>query len=391
MTTNPSASSAVQNTARRGATATGPESLAMGRFRVLAVLFVAAALAAGCGGPRKGASVGASKGGGYYLDDGPGSNIPPNIANIPDAVPRIERHNPANFRPYTVLGQRFVPVGADTALRQSGVASWYGRKFHGQKTANGETYDMYAMTAAHPTLPLPSYARVTHARNGRSIIVRVNDRGPFLRGRVIDLSYAAAAKLGIIGHGSDTVVVEAITHADIRSGLNMASAQKTPAAAPKPAPAVRVAAAPAASRATPAPATPAPAPVQTAAPARPATPDALAALDLHATGTAAATGRPPGTAGPADSGRSPVPTVTDNPSEGIYLQFGAFGRYISADQLVNRLNSEIAHVEGRNAHIDTKGELHRVRIGPYPTRTAAVNAAVRIQEATGMQPTLAQR
>jgi len=355
-------------------------------WRVLAVLLIAAVLAAGCGGPRKGGSVSTSQGGGYYLDDGPGSNIPPNIANIPDAVPRIERHNPANFRPYTVLGQRFVPVSADRALRQRGVASWYGRKFHGQKTANGETYDMYAMTAAHPTLPLPSYARVTHARNGRSVIVRVNDRGPFLRGRVIDLSYAAAAKLGIIGQGSDTVVVEAITHADIRKGLNMAATprQTTVAAAPKPAtpPAPAVQVATVATAATP--------PVQAAAPAQSNTPDAMAALTLNVPGT----GGPPGTAAatrsPGDD-RSPAPTVTDHPSEGIYLQFGAFGRYFSADQLANRLNSEIAHVEGRNAHIDTKGELHRVRIGPYPSRTAAVNAAVRIQEATGMQPTLAQR
>src|SRR5690606_38240052 len=136
---------------------------------------------------------------------------------------RIEPHNPANFRPYRVMGQQFVPVSASTQLRQRGVASWYGRKFHGQKTANGETYNVYAMSAAHPTLPLPSFARVTHEASGRSVIVRVNDRGPFLRGRVIDLSYAAAAKLGIIGQGSDVVRVEAITHADIRKGLNYAS------------------------------------------------------------------------------------------------------------------------------------------------------------------------
>src|SRR5690606_16774968 len=208
-------------------------------YRIFPLLFVLAALLAGCGSSPKKSSTRASGGGGYYMDDGPGNNIPANIAKIPDAVPRIEPHNPANFRPYTVMGQRFVPVGANTPLRQKGVASWYGRKFHGQKTANGETSDMYAMTAAHPTLPLPSYARVTHEASGRSIIVRVNDRGPFLRSRVINLSYAAAAKLGIIGRGSDVVVVEAITHADIRSGRNFAAGSSSRSVAQAPAPTAR--------------------------------------------------------------------------------------------------------------------------------------------------------
>jgi len=345
------------------------------RFQILFIFAIAAALLAGCGSPRKSTTrAGAPPyhGGGYYKDDGPGRNIPANIANLPDAVPRIEPHNSANFRPYTVLGQRFVPVSADQALRQRGVASWYGRKFHGQKTANGETYDMYAMTAAHPTLPLPSYARVTHAQSGRSVIVRVNDRGPFLRGRVIDLSYAAAAKLGIIGQGSDVVVVEAITHADIRKGLNMASAP----AAPKPA---TIRPEPARTMPVP-PAAPAPAlPVMpvAVAPAA-ATPDALAVLGSQAQHTAQDQSPPPAPAS-AEAGT------------GIYLQFGAFGNPASANQLTARLNGEIAHVEARQAYIDSGSTLHRVRIGPYATRTEAVNAAARIQQATGMQPTLAQR
>ena len=356
--------------------------------RIIPLLFVICALIAGCGSSPKKSSSRASGGGGYYKDDGPGDNIPPGIANLPDAVPRIEPHNPANFRPYTVMGQRFVPVSANTPLRQRGVASWYGRKFHGQKTANGETYDMYAMSAAHPTLPLPSYARVTHVRSGRSVIVRVNDRGPFLRSRVIDLSYAAAAKLGIIGQGSDVVEVEAITHADIRNGLNMASRKPQPvaravAAAPAatPTPAIRqvsgppavAAAAVASSGSSPSPA---------AAPTTPApavtTPDALAVLDEQAVQT------------PSES-RSPAPTVTAEAGQGIYLQFGAFASYISADRLANQLNGEIAHVEARNVEVQSSADLHRVRLGPYPSRTAAVNAAVRIQEVTGMQPTLAQR
>jgi rare lipoprotein A len=146
----------------------------------------------------------------YYKDDGPGDGAPANVDALPDAVPRLEPlHRFAN-RPYTVLGRDYAPATSLRPYRERGVASWYGRKFHGEKTSTGETYDMYAMTAAHPTLPLPSYARVTNVASGKSVIVRVNDRGPFLHGRVIDLSYAAAAKLGIAQKGSGEVEVEAI-------------------------------------------------------------------------------------------------------------------------------------------------------------------------------------
>lgn len=236
---------------------------------------------------------------------------------------------------------------------------------------------MYAMSAAHPTLPLPSYARVTHVKNGRSVIVRVNDRGPFLHGRVIDLSYAAAAKLGIIGRGSDVVEVEAITHADIRKGgYNVAAAPK--AATPAPAPVPRAALpAPAATPAT-APAAQ-PVAVATATP----TPDALSVLPTE-TVSASPNSQP-------SSSTTPTPTVTEEAADGIFLQFGAFASYISADRLANQLNGDIAQVEHRDVHVDSHSDLHRVRIGPYPSRTAAVNAAVRIQEATGMRPTLAQR
>jgi rare lipoprotein A len=148
--------------------------------------------------------------GGYYKDDGPHENPPSNLAEVPDAVPRAEPlHRYAN-RPYTVFGRDYVPLAKLQPFRQRGLASWYGRRFHGQKTASGETYDMYAMTAAHPTLPIPSYVRVTHASSGRSVVVRVNDRGPFHPGRIIDLSYAAAFKLGYIQAGSAPVEVEAI-------------------------------------------------------------------------------------------------------------------------------------------------------------------------------------
>lgn len=167
------------------------------------------------GGAAVPAKPAATRGGGYYLDDGPGDDEPPPevLAAIPDAVPRVEPlHRFAN-RPYTVLGKSYTPMKTRDSYKATGIASWYGKKFHGQKTSSGEVYDMYAMTAAHPTLPLPSYARVTNPANGRSVVVRVNDRGPFLHNRIMDLSYAAAWKLGYIGNGSARVTVE-LLHPD---------------------------------------------------------------------------------------------------------------------------------------------------------------------------------
>lgn len=151
------------------------------------------------------------QGGGFYKDDGPGENAPADLDAIPDAVPRVEPlHRFAN-NPYSVLGRDYVPLKIRTAYKERGVASWYGKKFHGQKTSSGEIYDMYAMTAAHPTLPIPSYVRVTNPANGKAVVVRVNDRGPFHAGRIIDLSYTAAHKLGYIGNGSTPVELETVT------------------------------------------------------------------------------------------------------------------------------------------------------------------------------------
>ena len=147
---------------------------------------------------------------GYYKDDGPGVNVPSNLDSIPDAQPRLEALSRSANRPYSVFGREYVPATSLRPYKERGVASWYGRKFHGEKTSIGETYDMYAMTAAHPTLPLPSYAKVTSIATGKSVVVRVNDRGPFLHDRVIDLSYAAAYRIGIAQRGSGEVEVEAI-------------------------------------------------------------------------------------------------------------------------------------------------------------------------------------
>ncbi len=165
--------------------------------------------------PAPGPSATPPKAGGYYKDDGPGDNPPSNLDAIPDAVPKLEPLSRFSNRPYTVFGVDYVPATTLRPYKERGIASWYGRKFHNQKTSNGETYDMYGMTAAHPrTLPLPSYARVTNVATGKSVIVRVNDRGPFHPGRVIDLSYAAAYRIGIAQKGSGQVEVESILPGD---------------------------------------------------------------------------------------------------------------------------------------------------------------------------------
>lgn len=143
-------------------------------------------------------------------DDGPGGPLPADLDRIADARPRSEPLNTGANSPYTALGRKYVPFQSLTPYRQRGIATWYGRKFHGKPTSSGERYDMYAMTAAHTILPIPSYARVTNLSNGRSIVVRVNDRGPFHAERIIDLSYAAAYKLGFVNAGSARVEVEAI-------------------------------------------------------------------------------------------------------------------------------------------------------------------------------------
>lgn len=148
--------------------------------------------------------------GGYYKDDGPQSGVAVDFSRIPDAVPRPEPVDPARSRPYTVMGHTYHPMHDARGYREIGIASWYGRKFHGLRTATGERYDMYAMTAAHKTLPIPTYVQVTNLNNGKQVIVRVNDRGPFHENRIIDLSYAAASKLGITGTGTGLVELRAI-------------------------------------------------------------------------------------------------------------------------------------------------------------------------------------
>ncbi len=163
--------------------------------RKLALLVITAVAVSACGGNR--------------TKDGPGSTRIPDLP--PDAVPRSEaRSKYGNGPVYEVFGKRYTVMPSANGYQERGVASWYGKKFHGNLTSNREVYDMYAMTAAHKTLPLPTYVRVRNLKNNKSIIVRVNDRGPFVHNRIIDLSYAAAIKLDMVSDGTSMVEVTAI-------------------------------------------------------------------------------------------------------------------------------------------------------------------------------------
>ena len=174
--------------------------------------FLLAAALFGC------ASTG-SNNGKYFDRDGPPSTVSAWRASSTGTMKiKVEPANKWANRPYKVMGQSFTPMTGDKPFTQTGTASWYGKQFHGKKTAIGEIYDMYAMTAAHPTMELPSYARVTNLANGRSVIVRVNDRGPFIGGRAIDMSYAAAVKLGYQKKGTTRVKIERITRKQIAAG-----------------------------------------------------------------------------------------------------------------------------------------------------------------------------
>jgi rare lipoprotein A len=323
-------------------------------------------------------SVTRRSGGGYYKDDGPDDEVPDNLDAIPDAEPRDEPlHRFAN-RPYHVMGQSFVPATELRPFRQRGHASWYGRRFHGNPTSSGEPYDMYAMTAAHPTLPIPSYARVTNLANGRSVVVRVNDRGPFLRGRVIDLSYAAAYKLGYINRGSAEVEVEQILPGEAPL-----------VAAARPVPPLRA-------RANEG-LVPSSAPAIGMKPLAPlaAVQPALATTTTTATapaGVPAPVGAPEITLAPAECAEAAAcgaagglaPPVA-SASAGIFLQLGAFSTYANAEGFRDTVRSQAANLAER-FELFTDGERFRLHAGPYDTVDAARSAAERMGSVLKLKP-----
>ena len=274
----------------------------------------------------------------YYQDDGPPDRVPADVAAIPDAQPRVEPLHRGSSKPYTALGRTYTPMTGDAPFSQRGMASWYGKQFHGSRTANGEIYDMLGMSAAHPTLPLPSYVRVTSVRNGRSVIVRVNDRGPFKSDRIIDLSYAAAAKLGIAASGTGEVEIERITMSQIASGDYRRGATTAVAALP-----------------------------QSASPPRVAASRPLPAAEVPAVATVAP---------------DPAPAPPSNGSaRGWAVQLGAFAQEANADALAGRAAALLAFVDtpdesgSRAPRVERDGGVFRVLVGSQPDRDSAVTLA----------------
>lgn len=282
--------------------------------------------------------------GGYLAGDGPGADAPVDIASIPDAVPKAEPlHRYAN-RPYTALGQTYTPLEAPGSYKEAGIASWYGKKFHGQHTSIGEIYDMYGMTAAHPTLPIPSYARVTHVASKKSVIVRINDRGPFLHGRIIDLSYSAAHKLGIVNKGSDEVEVESLAVGDVP-----VTASVTPDT------------------------------VKTAALAEEPSPPIVEVAEVPV--VAAPVVVPP----PAPAAETaPVIATPPAPAQ-IYLQLGAFKQSEGAESFMAKMQSKLGN-GGKKISLNQDAGLGRVLLGPYASKDEARAASIKLKARLGFKP-----
>ena len=272
------------------------------------------------------------KPGGYYQDDGPAEVIPEGLLETPDADPKIEPLLKGPSKPYTVFEQTYVPITDGRAFVQRGIGSWYGKKFHGQKTASGEIYDMFKMTAAHPTLPIPSYARVTNLRNGKQVIVRVNDRGPFHSSRIIDLSYTAALKLDYLRGGSAELEVERLLPDEI--ARLQAAKQKT-------------------------------------------------RQELQ--GAIASSSDPIAQALPPQvkAGTAPAPS-------GFYLQFGAYSQESNAMAMRERLLSGWPAQLPPPMVVQSQG-LYRLHSGPFASRELAGDAARRLQGASQIQTTVVQR
>jgi rare lipoprotein A len=281
--------------------------------------------------------------GGYYKDDGPGENPPDDLHAVPDADPQVEPYSKWGNRPYVVFGQTYTPRTDAQPFKQRGIGSWYGKKFHGQKTSSGELYDMYKMTAAHPTLPIPSYVRVTNLVNNKQVILRVNDRGPFHSSRIIDLSYTAALKLGYLGKGSGELEVERLLP------IHIAQIQKEKQ---------ENAGRPAAS-----------APDQ----AEPTSSEnaALALLE------------------PTQQAR-PSPVKYETAASGFYLQLGSFVQAYNAEAVRSRLLQAGAD-KFQPIEVVQSGALYRLYSGPYASQSAALEATQQVASTGSAKPLIVQR
>ncbi|RYF82712.1 MAG: septal ring lytic transglycosylase RlpA family protein [Comamonadaceae bacterium] len=390
--------------------------------------------------------VGCASGPGRVGADGAEARPPAGLDRVPSAEPREEaiRQSGSTSKPYTVLGRSYTPITDDRPLRERGLASWYGRKFHGQTTASGEPYDMYAMTAAHKTLPLPSYVRVRNPANGREVVLRVNDRGPFHDDRVIDLSYTAALQLDLL-RGVAPVEIERITNADIRAGAWRRPGGSQPAlagATPREAPPIVVSsrdangvpvawATPVVSNAherraagvvaTPVllaqatmPADGVPAPggavlsdttppprfgnmqTQELAPLAPASPPPPVAIDPGAAPAVPAPALPasPSAVVPAPSGSAlgaaPAAATAAATARGIWLQLGAFREAAGAQTLQARTARSLPALASQ-LRVFSEGDTHRLQAGPYPSREVAQDVALQLRNGMGLAPIVVER
>ena len=265
-------------------------------------------------------------------------DAPPDVSLIEDPVPRQEpRSRYGNPPTYEVFGERYAVMESADGFVERGIASWYGTKFHGRRTSSGEPYDMYAMTAAHKSLPLPSYVQVTNLANGKQVVVRVNDRGPFSKSRVIDLSYAAAWKLDVLGPGTAPVEIRVLQG--------------------------------------PAPA----APVVTAQAAPAVQPTVIPA----ATDAAAVTSR---TVATPIAEPKPIAAV-DKAAVRYFIQVGAFSDAVNAEQLQRKLNDAGLAAPARvEMAALPQGTLYRVRVGPV-TSTEQVDRLTADLDKMGMNAT----
>ncbi|PAU61028.1 septal ring lytic transglycosylase RlpA family protein [Pseudomonas indica] len=283
------------------------------------------------------------------------------VSRIPDAVP-MPHYGSYKANPYTVLGQTYYPMSDARRYQAVGTASWYGTKFHGQATANGETYDLYGMTAAHKTLPLPSYVRVTNLENGRSVILRVNDRGPFYSDRIIDLSFAAAKKLGYAEVGTARVKVEGIDPNEwwAKQGRPVPMVLAQPG--------------------TKVQSVSQNAPITVASVAQPSPAPMAQPIEQYT---------PP----PQQHAAAVLPVQVDAKKKGspgasgLYLQVGAFANPDAAELLKDKLSQAVNAPVFISSVVRNQQILHRVRLGPIETQGEAQQVQDSVRLANLGQPT----
>lgn len=302
--------------------------------------------------------------GGAFRYDGPDDNAEDAPAVL--EAPRFEKGDYA-------LGQGVALGNSGSSFRQKGVASWYGKPFHGKKTSSGDSFDMYAMTAAHPSLPIPSYVRVTNLANGRSAVVRINDRGPFHPGRIIDLSYAAAYKLGYADNGHANVEVALM----LPEGVAMVQPGRSvpPIRKRAPTPPVQLAAAPA---------RPAAPTVVAVAAAQPATPAAVAEAPRPVDAPALAQ------AAPAAAASAPLAAAPARSGEPVFLQLGAFANAVNAEHFKGFVEHELKWLKASVSVLAAEGK-YRLQLGPFPSAPEARAIAERIATTLKLRPELKGR